>query len=998
MRKAKLIITCVVVCLNLYFSQAQEYVLHFQNITTNQGLSENRVIDVLQDSTGLIWGATKLAINKYNGEKTEMYPLNRNCLVHQLLEDRKGNIMAATTKGIYIYDGNKNAFFYLKSKNKHLNEFLQGNISKIVATNNGYWFINDSFLVGFKINGDFKIIENTIKIIKNKIDSNYTTIIEDSSHNLWLGTDQGQIFIFDHHTIETINFPNYSNNITINDMALDASNTLWIATDGNGLFRLNLKNHKVSHYKRETLNSQTINNNIVLSLLVDKNDNIWIGTDGGGLNLYEKCIDSFHYFQQSFNNDNSLLDNAILSINYGLDNTLLLSTVFGGISILDNHLDIMRISPDKLGFNYKDGQSSVILEDSNKNIWLSAGREGLRKYNPKTKQVTLFIDDKKNQTGFRGQIVLSLFEDKEKRIWIGTLRDGLNIYDTSKKIFLSAIDSKKLQGIYSIKETNDGTIWVGYRGGIHVYDMDLNLIKQIQVGTKYTVSNTITTIYKDVKGDMWVGTENGLHRYKKTATGYNKLSYYSKLQDSTTLSSNHILSIAETKDFSLLIGTYGNGVNTYSRSKNEFQRLKTKSAIDNSIIYGILKDQDENIWLSTNTGLSKINPDGSITNLLANKRIQTFNGGAATLSSNGSILTAGSQGFTYFSPNELKHNSPLPKVFFTSASILNDGSINQNLNLNTTIVNTPIELTHNTVLFSIKFSSSYFYNTEQLQYAYMLEGLDNSWHTIENTRSLNFSSLNPGDYTLKIKVANDLGIWSPNMASLKLKVIPSIWQRTSTKIVIFIIILILTILIFRWRISSIKIQKEKLKRLLKIKIDEVKKQKDEVYQSKINVLNAEKKNQKLNQKNLESELKFKIDELTNNTLRTVHKNNLLNDIKEKLKKELKQPIIEKQNLKNIISHIDDSFTLDKDWESFYSIFNQVHPSFINDLKTYCPLLSEREIQLCALIRLNFPSQDIATLFGISLSSVKVARHRMRKKLNIPENEMLKDFLTDINAM
>ena len=1002
MRKAKLFITYIFISWNFGFLQSQEYVLRFQNITTKQGLSDNRITDVLQDSNGLLWAATELAINKYNGEKTEVYHISRGCVVHQLLEDKAGNIWAATTKGLYIYNDKKNIFSQLKSTNKDFNKLLKGNILKLIQTKNGYWFICNTVLAGFKIDNNFNIVEKTQKMVANQEPFFYTSLIEDRNHIFWLGTNKGTIFSYDHKTIQKYELPNYTNNVSINDMVIDATHTLWVATNGNGLFRFHLQDGKMTHYLSQTPKGQTINNNIVLSLLVDHNDHIWIGTDGGGLNLYQKKLDSFHYFQQSFNNDSPIADNSILSIHQGLDNTVLLSTVHGGICIFKNDLDIKRISTDELGFNYKDGQSSTILEDSNKNIWLSAGREGLRKYNPLTKQLTTFIDDPKNQNDLSGDIILSLIEDKQKRIWIGTLRGGLNIYNTTNKTFLSIPNSKTIKGIYAIEKTEDGTIWVGFRGGVKIYDMDLNLIEQIQVSTKYSAGNAVTAIYKDVKGDMWVGSGSGLHRYQKTPTGFSKYSYYSKLEDTTTLGSNHILSIAETNDLSLLIGTYGYGVSKYSRTTDKFQRLKTKNNIDGSIIRGILKDQNQDIWFSTNTGLSKMNPDGAIINLTTNEGVQAFNGGASALSSDGSILMAGSQGLTYFYPQELQHNSPLPKVFFTSASIINkeknSDPVDYNLTLNKAVVDTAIELTHNTILFSINFSSSYFYDPEELKYAYMLEGLNDSWQTIENTKSLTFSSLIPGDYTLKIKVANKLEIWSPHIASLKLKVIPSIWQRKSTKIAFLLIIIALIIFVFRRRMAAIKNQKEKLKQLLKIKSEEIIKQQDEVYQGKIAVLNAEKQNQELNQKKLEGELKFKINELTNNTLRTVHKNNLLNDIKEKLKKEIKQVEIDKQSLKNIISHIDDSFILDKDWKNFYSIFNQVHPNFIKDLKRYCTKLSERDMQLCALIKLDFSSQHIATLFGISLSSVKVARHRLRKKLNMQENHSLKDFLSDINAM
>lgn len=1000
MKRKRVLVIFLVLSINIGFLQAQNYVLRFQNISTKQGLSDNRVTDVLQDSKGILWAATELAINKYNGENTEIYIIDQGVVVHELLEDKAKNIWAATSKGLYIYNEEKNSFYRLESQEKEFNNLLKGNTTNLIMSDDDFiWFTSYAVLAGFKINKKIKIQEETKKVIASNSNSNFTAITKGKENQLWLANSNGEIFSYKKE-FKKSELSNDLNNTAVNALTIDKENTLWVGTNGKGLFRFNLDTNEKKHYlKQNDEENNSINNNLVLSLYSDETDNIWIGTDGGGLNLYEKSSNSFYFFQQSFNNTFSISDNSILSIHHGLDNTIFMSTVHGGISIFKNDLDIKRVSGSNLGFNYMDGQSSTIIEDKNKTIWLSAGRDGLRSYNPSTKQLTSYIDNPKIKTDLSGNIVLALMEDAKQRVWIGTLRGGLNIYDIQNKKFITVLDSEKLQRIYTIKKTRNGYIWVGSSQGIRVYDMNLNIIKHIQVASQYSAGNNITAIYEDIKGDMWVGTRNGLHKYEITKNEYTKHSYYSKKQDSTSLTSNYILSITETNDLSLLVGTYGFGVNKYDRAANSFHKLKTKNNIQGSIIRGILKDNSQNIWFSTNTALSKMDVEGNVINLTTNEGVQAFNGGSAALTYDGSIVMANSNGLTYFKPEELKLSKPLPKVFFTSAVITTkeEKEINYKYSFNKAIINKPLELPQNTTSFSINFSSSYFYDLDKFKYAYRLKGMNDSWQFIKNRGNLSFSTLDPGNYILEIKVANELNVWSPHTASLKIKVVPTLWQRKSTHVVLGLFFITLIILIFRLRTSTIKKQREKLKSLLNIKTDEVKKQQEEVFQSRIAILNAEKLNQKLNRKKLEGELNFKINELTNNTLLNVHKNNLLNDIKEKLKYEIKQSQINKEHIRDIISHIDDSFIVDKDWENFYSIFNQVHPTFIKELKNKCAKLSERDIQLSALIKLNFPSQHIATFFGISLSSVKVARHRLRKKLEIKKTNSLKDFLFELNT-
>lgn len=991
-------------CITFWSVQSQEYVLKFQNITTKEGLSDNRINDVLQDSNGLLWAINNLSIDRYNGKETKKYYIDSDAIANHLLEDSHGNIWVITTKGLFIYKEDKNEFIKLKSDNPTLNKLLDEHIIQLIEVdhNRSFWFICNSVLAHFKINNDLHIDEASVKVVINENSPRYTALVEGKNQSLWVSNNLGQVFKYDYESLEKVLELNHTSESSINAISVDNNNLLWIGTNGNGLFRFDPTDKKLIHFLHEKDSNESINNNIVLSLLNDSNDNIWIGTDGGGLNLFQKKSQSFYFFQQSFNKDYSISDNSVLSVRQGLDNTLLAATVHGGISIFKNRLDIKRISADKLDFNYKDEQSSSILEDGDHNIWLSAGREGLRTYNPVTHRVTTFIDDPNNPTDLSGSIILALQEDQHHRIWIGTLRGGLNIYDTKTKRFLQDFKGRATRRIYAISEAETDYMWVGSSNGICVYDSDLNIIDHINVAAPLSLGNNVKVLYKDIKGDMWVGTEMGLHCYQKTTTGYEKKSYYSDPKDSTSLSSNHIISITETDDLSLMVGTYGKGVDLYSRTTNSFQKLKTKNRIEGSIIRGILKDHHQNIWFSTNTGLSKMDSKGNVINLTINEGVQAFKGGAAALSHDGTILMAGSQGLTYFNPEELILNSALPKVFFTTVNLVNkqkesDDSLNLTIPLNRAVIDTPVQLSSNTASFTVNFSSSYFYAPEDLKYAYKLEGINDTWQMIDNTKNLTFSSLKPGDYILKVKVANEFEEWSPNIASLKLTVNPSFWQKKTTKLILVLFVIGLLVFLYKWRIATVKEQKEKLQHLLKIKTEEVKKQQDEVYQGRIAVLNAEKANQKLNQKKLRDELKFKIDELTNHTLRTVHKNNLLTDIRDKLNLEIKQPKTDKQHLKNIISLINDSFSLDKDWKSFYSIFNQVHPTFIEDLKSYCPKLSERDMQLCALIKLNFSSQHMATLFGISLSSVKVARHRLRKKLNIEEGSTLKGFISEFSS-
>ena len=119
-------------------------------------------------------------------------------------------------------------------------------------------------------------------------------------------------------------------------------------------------------------------------------------------------------------------------------------------------------------------------------------------------------------------------------------------------------------------------------------------------------------------------------------------------------------------------------------------------------------------------------------------------------------------------------------------------------------------------------------------------------------------------------------------------------------------------------------------------------------------------------------------------------------MREQLQKMLKRDkVITKKEISRLVHLIDYSFSLDKDWEGFSKIFEQVHRGFFVNLKECFPTLTKNGLRLCALLRINLSSKEIATILGISPNSVRIARYRLRKKLEMENEQSLLDFLMGI---
>lgn len=163
----------------------------------------------------------------------------------------------------------------------------------------------------------------------------------------------------------------------------------------------------------------------------------------------------------------------------------------------------------------------------------------------------------------------------------------------------------------------------------------------------------------------------------------------------------------------------------------------------------------------------------------------------------------------------------------------------------------------------------------------------------------------------------------------------------------------------------------------------------EIFKTKEDLIQAELKN-------AEQDLKFKNKELTTYALHIIQKNNILNELKDSIEEAVgEMSDKEGKGLSKLIHLINYSFNLDRDWQDFKIAFEQVHEGFFDKLQKRYPNISPSEIRLCSLLRLNFASKEIAAIMGISPDSVKVARYRLRKKLELSRNDSLVDFIRNM---
>ncbi len=182
--------------------------------------------------------------------------------------------------------------------------------------------------------------------------------------------------------------------------------------------------------------------------------------------------------------------------------------------------------------------------------------------------------------------------------------------------------------------------------------------------------------------------------------------------------------------------------------------------------------------------------------------------------------------------------------------------------------------------------------------------------------------------------------------------------------------------------------------LLRVAVNKKKamlKKNNELYQTQQRLHQARLTEEKLIADNLQKTLDLKNQQLSSKALHIIQKNEMLQKVREDLKKVNNKGKHNKE-LYQIMQTIDYSFSLDKDWTNFFSFFEEIHSVFFDQMKAKAPNLSPQDLRLCALIKLRFNSKEISSILGIALNSVSAARYRLRKKFNIPQDQRLSDFI------
>ena len=350
----------------------------------------------------------------------------------------------------------------------------------------------------------------------------------------------------------------------------DSYGYLWFGT-GDGINQYNGYDFKV--YKHNINNKNSLTNNTINVIYEDKNGKLWIGTQSG-INLYNREQDNFFQFP--------LLQNTYISDFYELKNGFLIVLTHSGFFIIDpvKQVIIQSIDSSDPSHGLPHNKLDVILKDRNGDLWITT-RGGLCLLDTLNYTFRTYRHDPSNPRSLAGNTIRSMIMDSQGRIWIGTNTMGLSLMDFNPN------DPDKIEFInFRHRPRNTNSI----------------------------SSGAVLSLLEDRNGNLWIGTENGgLNMLPLSHLNLKNVQfthYRYDITDPSSISSNSIHAIYEDHTGTIWIGTFGGGINFYSKLMHKFKHYRyiynVKNTLNNNIINAIY-DEGNRLWIGTEGGLNVLN-------------------------------------------------------------------------------------------------------------------------------------------------------------------------------------------------------------------------------------------------------------------------------------------------------------------------------------------------------------------------------------------------------
>jgi PAS domain S-box-containing protein len=797
--------------------------IRFRRFSTEDGLSQTMVTQIVQDDQGFIWFASLYGLNRYDGYKFKVFkhePGRPNSLsgVHNysLFKDRSGALWIGCEEFLDRFDPVTETATHYRIGDAAGETFPVRNISQDhtgmlwLGTSGGLYRFNPATGQSVRFKHDpknpFSLSSNLIKCTGEDKDGTLwiassegmdafdwkagkvtlhiplhedgeLSFLEDRFGVLWIvHVTGGGLAAFDRNTNTltqySVHAAHLSDELTgMLSVLEDRDGTLWFGTMGDGILKFDRKGHKFIRYRHDPSNSESLGEDDVSTLFQDREGNIWAGLHMMAANIFAPRPPLFEKFQHEPGSTNTFSGTMVNGIYEDRRGILWISAI--------DALNRVDRKTGKYTF-YRMGQPQVnwrptaIIEDRSGFLWVGCNGKGLFRFDLRTGRFKVFRQSLKDRFSLSSDYVNRLLMDHAGRLWAATV-DGLDRFDpaTSRFTVYRAEKENAEQADLDVEEDHEGALWIGADpSGLQRLDPSTgrftNIYKHNSNDPMSLSNNRVNSIYFDHSGAMWVGTQDGLDKF--------------------------------------------------DRSTGTFKTYYEKDGLSGNVVSCILEDEGDNLWMSTNHGISKLDPSRQTF-----ERYSTADGlpgadltgfGTCSRSSSGEMFFGGFSGGVGFYPDRVVDNSYIPPIVLSDFLISSrpvtigpDSPLNKSIGYASTL-----RLPHNENMFSLEFSALSFFNPETNRYRYRLDGLDQQWHEVgSNERSVSYTTLPTGTYTFHAQGATSRGPWDAPGLTLTIEILPPWWATWWFRTLSIAATGALLGGFFRWRIGLLRREEKHLR-------------------------------------------------------------------------------------------------------------------------------------------------------------------------------------------
>lgn len=826
----------------------------YQYLDTQDGLSSRRVLSIQKDRKGYMWFLTHEGIDRYNGKQYSHYNLiadgkllnsfpNLNSLQidtagvvweigktghifkYNSLQDRfemvcdfaskdksnsglpltasfldpnDNNLLLCTKNRQYVFDIDHRELIQLESP-------IKEEVTYITESTDNQYFLATSHKIYCA-----KLDHHKLQIIRHPELENFHIVnyiyFHPETQMLVIGTLLDGIYLYNIHNRQLIEINNGLRDINVNSIIAnkDSNNEVLIATNGTGVYKLNLSTYQLTEFLNADHNhSNKMNGNIINDLYIDDDHKLWMAVYPIGITVYSEKYPGYKWIQHSYDNPNSLIDNQV---------------------------------------NY-------ILEDSEGDIWY-ATNNGVCCYHPSTKQWKSVLSTYQHDTSNQNHVFISLCEASPGIILVGGYMSGM--YTIDKRTMTTHYFGPQISNDDTIKPDKyirciykdcDNLIWAGGYYNLKSYNLETKEMR------RYTIDFPITYITDKDAHNLWIGTINGLYQLNKVNQELKAVNLDSELGCINTIYQND-------KNITF-IGTHGSGMWVYNNYTEKVTRYHANnSSLISNNIFCILPALGNDLIISTEKGLTRFKTKEKIfSNWTKEQGLMptSFNQGAGVHTRERTFIFGCGNGAIELADTVMLPHQFKSKMVFDNFRILYQKVMpgQEGSPLKEEIDNVRhITLNYEQNIFSLDVSSINYDNPSNIVYSWKLEGFYDEWTIPSTDNRIRYTNISPGKYKLRVRaiLMDDHHLLEER--SLLITIAPPWWATFWAGILYLIIIVLVGIIILRylWLRKDRNNSKEKIRffintahdirtplTLIKAPLGEILKNEDLSDQGKINI-------------------------------------------------------------------------------------------------------------------------------------------------------------------